>query len=206
MEQSLILKSELEKAQKLLREGQAQKVIKRLTSILSQIELNNPQYVFQCVSILRELSRAAAALGENDWADLYINQATKYLLDSTIELGYDKTDLFLSVAETLLERQNIPKAIFLAESALSGLADAPDDYDLEDITVALHRYAVIARSSGSWSSAYLALTVALLLLQQVNGLESSVATEAEILTSMACKAAAPLAVGRLGCFLLKRAA
>ena len=206
MENNLLLKFELEKAQKLLQEGQARKVIQRLTSILSQIELGNPQYVYESVAILRELSRAAAALGENDWADLYINQATKYLLETNTEFGQEKTSLFLNIAETLIERKNLTEAIYFAESGLSGLADALDNYDLDDVAAALHRYAMIARSSGSMASAYLALTVALLLLQEVNGLESSVATEAAVLTSMACEAAAPSAVGRIGCFFLKRAA
>jgi len=201
-----ILKSELAEAERLLQLGRAKQVLDRLNLVLAQMDHLNPRYAYESAAVLRWLARASIALDERDCADLFIERAIALLSGANTVRFTEKADLFLGLSETLLINGKGEQAVHFADVALDCLGKCSDEFDADELAEILRRYANVARGSGSLSAAYLALTLGLLLLQDMNGLESQIAADAAVLTNLACAAAAPSAIGRVGNLLLRRTA
>jgi tetratricopeptide (TPR) repeat protein len=206
MKISSILAAELRIADQLVRDGKIETTIDRLMYVLSQMDSNNLNYAYECSMVLRALANAAAVSGQYQLATRFIRQAVRLIKESENEVSKEFTYLYLDMAEVLAQLEERTECHFFAESALHALADCSKEFDLDEIAGILRRYASVARKMGSLSSAYLALTVGLLVMQDVSGLDSVLAEEASELTSLACQAAAPSAIGRLGNLLLRQAA
>ena len=206
MKISSILAAELRVADQLIRNGRIEAVVDRLMFVLSQMDANNLNYIYECSMVLRTLSRAAIVSREFPLADRFTRQAIALLEESHCDVGREFASLYLDIAEVLAVLEDCSESHFFAEAALHTLADYPKEFDLDEIAGILRRYSTVARKIGSLSTAYLALTVGLIVMQDVSGLDSLMAVEASELTSLACQAAAPSAIGRLGTILLRQAA
>lgn len=206
MKINTILAAELRVAEQLIRNRRIDAVVDRLMFVLSQMDANNLNYTYECSMVLRTLSRAFIVSEQYPLANRFIGQAISLLRESQHEVNRDFVNLYLDISEVLMHLKDYSESHCFAETALHTLADYLTEFDLDEIAAILRRYAALARSIGSLSAAYLALTVGLIVMQDVSGLDSLMAVEASELTSLACQAASPSAIGRLGTILLRQAA
>lgn len=200
------LNLELDRAETLILDGKATAALDRLNLILAQLSPENPRYEYDCVKVLCSLSNAANALGEKELAAFHLERAVTLLKEILDAPCLERTSLSIQLSELLVSINDLGQARYFAEAALQCLADCLQDCDTDEAAETLRRYAKVAKHTGELSSAYLALTVGLLAIQDLSGVESLIAADAAELTSLACKAAYPSALSRIGQALLLRAA
>jgi hypothetical protein len=200
------LSSELEKAEELILSGRAGIAVERLNLILAQLSPNSNKYADDAVKVLVVLTKATQELGEVNLSNLYIKRIRELLSDSSAPATFERTSHFLALSEILISGGRLDEAYENSEHGLNCLADCLSDCDSDEVAETLRRYATIAKKTGALSSAYLALTVGLLLIQDLGGLDSLIAAETAELTSLACQAAYPSAISKIGTALLLRAA
>ncbi len=176
-------------------------VLQGLNVLLGQLDCGDPQAAFTAAAVLELMSRAAYLLEDQESAALFLERAVAVLEDCRSSAP-DEADIFLSLAQTLLQCGRYKEALHFAGTALTNAAEEPEQYQEDELAVILRRYARIARQCGESQDAYFALTLALLVIHETSGLESDVARELLMFSAGANSDSSGDAVSRIASYLL----
>ena len=175
-----IVGEELRNAEDLLQKGCPEEILDRLPPLLEEIKVSDPASLYAKTGVLWYLSAASQALGQAQQAQMYQSRAVCLFRKEQTPPPEEAEQvwLFLNLARTLNEQGLQREAMFFADLALECITQHLEFMMPEDTAEVLRQYGLLAAASGLIPAAQFALTLGLVLLENLNGLETEIAEDA----------------------------
>ena len=192
------LKGELAVSAHLVSRGDEERALEHLSALFAQYDPNDELFDLHRATILHAMGKAATSLKDLETADRCYVRAVEILRCSQPLPAAEQADFNMSLAEHFIAHGRIAEAAHFADQALECVILEGAVIEKEESAELLRRYAWVAEKSGSFPTAYLALSLGMLILHQINGMESDIAESLAALADRVCDSSSPRAVHRVG--------
>ncbi len=192
------LKGELAVAEHLIAGGNGGKALERLKYLLDQYDPEDAMFDLHRANILHAMGKAAASIHELETAEDYYFEAIEILGETEDVAAGEQADFYMSLAEHFATRRLHKESMHFADVSLECITLDSNSFGREESAELLRRYAWVAERSGAFPAAYLALSIGMLVLHEVNGMESEVAASLADMTHRVCSVESPKAIQQVG--------
>lgn len=171
------VRAELEVAKSLIEAGRPQLALERLNLLVGQQDPSASDYSWCCAAILRMTAIAADELGHEEFSDQCFRRAVQLLQCSDVTPVPDRAEIYIGLAELLAARGCEREALHFADAALECLLQGKKVAPSEELVELLRRYGLVAQELRLVDLAQQALTLGLLALHALLGLETDIALD-----------------------------